>query len=229
MGSMPSARSRRSGNASDAAATLARRGFLLTSALLALAGCQQRRENAVSVYALLDTSDGSFRKLAKAVHALRETMGFLRAQDRLAVATIGACGLGDEAVILNFTAPDRSSERRRLVAAYAQRLSDHVAELKPTEHADVRSALGWAARQLAAHPATTPVIVLFSDLQEAVPAGCRREAGLPAALKGVEVIAINAGAGMSDGWRNQVEAVDGRWLLLQEPADVVMLLKDRTP
>ena len=86
-----------------------------------MAACEERRDDAASIYALLDVSGSYFRELDKAVRALRVMMGFMHAYDSFAVAEIGACSFTDEAVILRFTAPDRPSERQRLVAANAQR------------------------------------------------------------------------------------------------------------
>ena len=222
---------------------LARRDLLLGAGAAALAGtvaaCEERRDDAASIYALLDVSGSYFRELDKAVRALRVMMGFMHAYDSFAVAEIGACSFTDEAVILRFTAPDRPSERQRLVAANAQRLAGYAAKAKATNFTDIRGALTQAAQQLTARPAATRAIVLFSDLDEDLPAGCRREAALPSSLKGLDVIATNVVrlpednrdpqryTRRIDGWRKLVEAADARWRVIPDPADVVALLKDR--
>ena len=224
---------------------LARRDLLLGAGAAALAGagtlaaCEERRDDAASIYALLDVSGSYFRELDKAVRALRVMMGFMHAYDSFTVAEIGACSFTDEAVILRFTAPDRPSERQRLVTANAQRLAGYAAKAKATNFTDIRGALTQAAQQVAAQPAATRAIVLFSDLDEDLPAGCRREAALPSSLKGLDVIATNVVrlpednrdpqryARRIDGWRNLVEAAGARWRVIPDPADVVALLKDR--
>ena len=222
---------------------LARRALLLRAGAAAvavtLAACEERRDDAASIYALLDVSGSYFRELDKAVRALRVMMGFMHAYDSFAVAEIGACSFTDEAVILRFTAPDRPSERQRLVAANAQRLAGYAAKAKATNFTDIRGALTQAAQQLTARPAATRAIVLFSDLDEDLPAGCRREAALPSSLKGLDVIATNVVrlpednrdpqryTRRIDGWRKLVEAADARWRVIPDPADVVALLKDR--
>jgi hypothetical protein len=218
---------------------LARRSLLLGSAASALGACEERRDNAASVYALIDVSGSYFRELDKAVRALRVMMGFVHAHDSFAVAEIGACSFTDEAVILRFTAPDRPSERQRLVAAYAQRLNAYAASAKATNFTDIRGALAQAAQQLAARPAAGRIIVLFSDLDEDLPANCRRDAALPAALRGVDVIATNVVRLPEDnrdpqrytrrleGWRKLVEAAGARWQVMPDPTDIVALLKDR--
>jgi hypothetical protein len=222
---------------------LARRDLLLGGGAAALAGtlaaCEERRDDAASIYALLDVSGSYFRELDKAVRALRVMMGFMHAYDSFTVAEIGACSFTDEAVILRFTAPDRPSERQRLVAANAQRLAGYAAKAKATNFTDIRGALTQAAQQLAARAAATRAIVLFSDLEEDLPAGCRREAALPSSLKGLDVIATNVVrlpednrdpqryTRRIDGWRKLVEAAGARWQVIPDPADVVALLKDR--
>lgn len=218
---------------------LARRSFLLGAGAAAVAACEERRDDAAAIYALLDVSGSYFRELDKAVRSLRVMMGFMHAYDSFAVAEIGACSFTDEAVILRFTAPDRPSERQRLVAANAQRLAGYAAKAKATNFTDIRGALTQAAQQLAARPAATRAIVLFSDLEEDLPAGCRREATLPSSLKGLDVIATNVVrlpednrdpqryTRRIDGWRRLVEAAGARWQVIPDPADVVALLKDR--
>ena len=222
---------------------LARRNLLLGAGAAALAGslaaCEERRDDAASIYALLDVSGSYFRELDKAVRALRVMMGFVHAYDSFAVAEIGACSFTDEAMILRFTAPDRPSERQRLVAANAQRLAAYAAKAKATNFTDIRGALTQAAQHLGSRPAATRAIVLFSDLDEDLPAGCRREAALPPSLKGLDVIATNVVrlpednrdpqryTRRIDGWRKLVEAAGARWQVIPEPADVVALLKDR--
>jgi hypothetical protein len=226
---------------------VARRDLLRTAGAASLVGslsgglaaCEERRDDAASIYALLDVSGSYFRELDKAVRALRVMMGFVHAYDSFTVAEIGACSFTDEAVILRFTAPDRPSERQRLVTANAHRLASYAAKAKAASFTDIRGALTQAAQQLAAKPAATRAIVLFSDLDEDLPGGCRREAALPALLKGLDVIATNVVrlpednrdpqryARRIDGWRTLVEAAGARWRVISDPADVVALLKDR--
>ncbi len=218
---------------------LARRGLLLGAGAATLAACEERRDTAAAVYALIDVSGSYFRELEKAVRTLRVMMGFIRAHDSFAIAEIGACSFTDEAVILRFTAPDRPSERQRLVAAYAQQLNAYAAKAKATNFTDIRGALAQASQHLSARPAATRAIVLFSDLDEDLPAGCRREAALPSSLKGIDVIATNVVRLPDDNrdpqrytrrldtWRKLVEAAGARWQVVPDPADVVALLKDR--
>lgn len=222
---------------------LARRALLMGAGAAGVAGvlaaCEERRDDAGSIYALLDVSASYFRELGEAVRALRVMMGFVHAYDSFAVAEIGACSFTDEAVILRFTAPDRPSERQRLVAANAQRLAGYAAKARATDFTDIRGALTQAAQHLAVRLAATRAIVLFSDLDEDLPAGCRREAALPPALKGLDVIATNVVrlpednrdprryTRRIDGWRRLVEAAGARWQVIPDPADVVALLKDR--
>lgn len=218
---------------------LVRRSLLLGATAATLASCDERRDEAASIYALLDVSGSYFRELDKVVRTLRVMMGFIHAFDSFAVAEIGACSFTDEAVILRFTAPDRPSERQRLVAAYAQKLAAYAARAKATNFTDIRGALAQAAQQLATRPAAGRAIVLFSDLDEDLPAGCRREAALPSSLKGIDVIATNVirlpednrdpqrYTRRLDGWRRLVEAAGGRWSVMADPTEVVALLKDR--
>jgi hypothetical protein len=100
-------------------------------------------------------------------------MGFMRAHDSFAVAEIGACSFTDDAVLLSFTAPDRPTERQRLVAAYGQKLTDYGSRAKPAGYTDIRGALLQAAQHLAARKAASRTIVLFSDPRRGI---CRRTA-----------------------------------------------------
>lgn len=229
------------------AAPLARRrllglglaGAALPSMALPLAGCEEEKERAASVHALIDVSGSYFRELDKAMRALRVMMGFVRAHDSFAVAEISGCSFTDEAVLLRFTAPDRPSERQRLVAASAARLADYAAKARATSFTDIRGALTQAVQHLAARPAASRSIVIFSDLEEELPPNCRRDAPLPAGLRGMRVVACNVTrlpddnrdparyARRIDGWRRLVETAGGIWQVVSDPADLVALLRDR--
>jgi hypothetical protein len=219
-----------------------RRGFLgmgLAAAALPLVACEDEKDRAVAVYALLDVSGSYFRELDKAMRALRVMMGFVKAHDSFTVAEIAGCSFTDEAVLLRFTAPDRPSERQRLVAASAARLADYAAKAKATSYTDIRGALTQAVQQLSAKAAAQRTIVIFSDMEEELPPNCRREAPLPTGLRGCRVIAANVTrlpednrdparyARRIEGWRRLVEAAGASWQVVSDPADLVAVLKDR--
>ena len=217
---------------------IGRRGFALGGTALALGACEERVP-ASAIYALIDVSGSYFRELDKAVRALRVMMAGLRAHDSFAVAEIGACSFSDEAVLLRFTAPDRPTERQRVIAANAARLTDYAARARATNFTDIRGALTQAAQYLASRPAEQRSIVVFSDFEEDLPPNCRRDKPLPQELKGIEVIATNvtrlpednrnpARYGRRlDGWRRLVEATGARWRLVPDPSDVVASLRPR--
>ena len=212
--------------------TLDRRGLLVGSAALAVGACVEHHESAISLYALLDVSPGSFKGLDKAVRTLRDMLGLLHAQDSFAVAEIGICGPSDE-TILRFTVPDRPKERQRMMAAYSQRLAGYAAKAAAKSYNDIASALNDAARQLAERPATERTIVLFSGLDVSLPADCRRENALAPELRGVEVIAAGSDPRDNDrrveSWRHLVEAAGGRWRVVADAGGVVAFLRDRGP
>ena len=216
-------------------------GLLATAAAgptLVLAACEERSATASAVYGLLDVSKSYFREVDKALRTLRVTMGFMRAHDSFAVAEIGACSFTDDALLLSFTAPDRPTERQRLVAAYGQKLADHGRSVKPANFTDIRGALLQAAQTLAARQAATRTIVLFSDLEEELPPNCRRDVALPATLRGMDVIATNVTrlpednrdparyARRLDGWRQLVEAAGARWKVAPDVAEVTSLFRE---
>jgi hypothetical protein len=206
--------------------------------VLSLGACEERSTSASAVYALVDSSRSYFREVDKVVRILRAAMGFMRAHDSFAVAEIGACSFADEAVILGFTAPDRPSERQRLVAAYAQKLTDYGARARPTSHTDIRGGLLQAAQHLSARQAALRTILLFSDLEEDLPPGCRREATLPASLRSMTVMAANVirlpednrepsrYTRRVDAWRQAVEAAGARWTVLPDPNEAATLFRD---
>lgn len=210
----------------------------MTGPALALGACEERSATASAVYGLLDVSKSYFREVDKALRTLRATMGFMRAHDSFAVAEIGACSFTDDAVLLSFTAPDRPTERHRLVAAYGQKLADYGSRVKPAGNTDIRGALLQAAQYLAARQAAVRTIVLFSDLEEDLPANCRRDPALPATLRGMEVIATNVTrlpednreparyARRLDGWRQLVEAAGARWKVAPDATEVTTLFRD---
>lgn len=205
---------------------------------LALAACEERSATASAVYGLLDVSKSYFREVDKALRTLRVTMGFMRAHDSFAVAEIGACSFTDDAVLLSFTAPDRPTERQRLVAAFGQKLADYGGRIKPANFTDIRGALLQAAQTLAARQAATRTIVLFSDLEEELPPNCRRDVALPATLRGMDVIATNVTrlpednrdparyVRRLDAWRHLVEAAGARWKVAPDPTEVTALFRD---
>jgi hypothetical protein len=214
---------------------IGRRSLMLGGGGLLL-GCEERRP-ASAVYALIDVSGSYFRELDKAVRALRVLMAGLRAHDSFAVAEIGACSFSDDAVLLRLTAPDRPTERQRLVAAGAQRLTDYAGRARATNFTDIRGALTQAAQYLASREAQHRSIVVFSDFEEDLPANCRRDTPLPRELKGMTVIATNVTRLPEDNrdparyarrletWRKLVESAGARWQLMPDPGDVVAALR----
>jgi hypothetical protein len=217
---------------------IGRRGLMLGATGLALGGCEERLPNA-AVYALLDVSGSYFRELDKAVRALRVMMAGLRAHDSFAVAEIGACSFSDDAVLLRLTAPDRPTERQRLIAAGAQRLTEYAGRARATNFTHIRGALPPAAQYLAAREAERRSIVVFSDFEEDLQPTCRRDTPLPRELAGMTVIATNVTRLPEDNrdparytrrleaWRKLVEAAGARWQLMPDPADVVTALRPR--
>lgn len=217
---------------------IGRRSLLLGVPSLGLAACEERMP-ATATYALVDVSGSYFRELDKAMRTIRVMMAGIRAHDSFAVAEIGACSFTDEAVVLRFTAPDRPSERQRLVAAGAQKLGEYAARARATSFTDIRGALIQAAQYLASRTAEQRSIVVFSDLEEDLPANCRRDTSLARELRGIDVIATNVTRLPEDnrdparytrrieGWRRLVETAGARWQMLPEPADVVAALKPR--
>lgn len=209
-----------------------------TGSALAVGACEERSATASAVYGLLDVSKSYFREVDRALRTLRATMGFMRAHDSFAVAEIGACSFTDDAVLLSFTAPDRPTERQRLLAAYGQKLAEYGGRLKPAGNTDIRGALLQAAQYLAARQAAARTIVLFSDLEEDLPPHCRREPTLPTILRGMEVIATNVTrlpednreparyARRLDGWRKLVEAAGARWKVAPDATEVTSLFRD---
>ena len=218
---------------------LGRRAFGLGLSSLALTACEERSDNASALAVLLDISGSYFRELPGNLRAIRAMMGFIRAGDSFAVAEIGACSYSDDSTILRFTAPDRPSERHGLVSAHAARLNNYGTKAKATNYTDIRGALTQAAQYLASRKAAERTIVIFSDLEEDLPANCRRETALPADLRGMNVIASNviklpednrdpARYGRRvDGWRRLVQSAGARWQVMPDPADIVGLLRDR--
>jgi hypothetical protein len=215
---------------------IGRRLLTLGAAGLALGGCEERLPSA-AVYALVDVSGSYFRELGTAVRALRVMMAGLKAHDSFAVAEIGACSFSDNAVLLRFAAPDRPSERTRLIAANARRLTEYADKARPTNFTDIRGALTQAAQYLASREAERRSIVVFSDFEEDLPPNCRRDTPLPRELRGMTVIATNVTrlpednreparyARRLDGWRKLVEAAGASWRLMPDPADVVTALR----
>lgn len=215
---------------------IGRRLFALGAAGLALGACEERLPS-TAVYALVDVSGSYFRELGTAVRALRVMMAGLKAHDSFAVAEIGACSFADEAVLLRFTAPDRPTERTRLIAANAQRLNDYANKARATNFTDIRGALTQAAQYLASREAAHRSIVVFSDFEEDLAPTCRRDTPLPRELRGMTVIATNVTrlpednrdparyAWRLENWRKLVEAAGASWRLMPDPADVVTALR----
>jgi hypothetical protein len=215
---------------------IGRRLFTLGAAGLALGACEDRMPSA-AVYALVDVSGSYFRELGTAVRTLRVMMAGLRAHDSFAVAEIGACSFSDDAVLLRFTAPDRPTERTRLIAANAQRLNDYANKARATNFTDIRGALTQAAQYLASREAEHRSIVVFSDFEEDLAPTCRRDTPLPRELRGMTVIATNVTrlpednrdparyARRLESWRKLVDAAGASWRLMPDPADVVAALR----
>ena len=200
--------------------------LILAALLLLAAGCTDSARHARAVYVLLDVSESYNTKLDTANAALNYLLGTLTSGDSLTVASIDNASFTEKDIVTKVKFDDRPSVANEQKRALRTQLDAFFRERKPSTRTDVSGAMLQAAQDLNESGAGHRYILLFSDLDQDLPKGYKRDFRLP--LDGAEVIAVDVTKLHSDNvdpqnyldrlahWKAVVDDNGGRWLVVND-------------
>lgn len=193
--------------------------------LLIMWGCTQKAPS-TGVYLLLDTSGTYTQELKKAQQIIHYYLANLKAGDSLAVARIDSGSFSEKDIVAKVTfdpRPSRGNEQKR---AFALQIQEFVDTVKSSAYTDISGGLLLASEYLNETKADRKVILVFSDMQEELPADFKRDFSL--SLMNYEVIALNVTKLRSDNrdpklymqrmaqWQQRVESSGGQWRVIND-------------
>ena len=194
--------------------------------LLLAAGCTDSARHARAVYVLLDVSESYNTKLDTANAALNYLLGTLVSGDSLTVASIDSASFTEKDIVTKVKFDDRPSVANEQKRALRVQLDGFFKDRKPSTRTDVSGAMLQAAQDLNESGAGHRYILLFSDLEQDLPKGYKRDFHLP--LDGAEVIAVDVTKLHSDNvnpqnyldrldhWKAVVDDNGGKWEVVND-------------
>jgi hypothetical protein len=217
-----------------------RRAWLLALlAALALAGCADGRRFDQAVCVLVDVSGTYADQKADVVRLLkRDVIPALVPGDSLLVIRIDGQSYEKGNVEAMLTLDARPSQANAQKLALAKQLDDFATSAAVAKHTDIRGAMMLGAEYLRELGSGSRVMLIFSDLEEDLPGGMRRELD-PLELEGVDVMAVNVKRLSRDGrdpegfrrrlgvWQERAAASSARgWRTLQDETRLAEVLAE---
>jgi len=192
---------------------------------IALNACSQQKPT-TGVYLLLDTSGTYTKELKKAQQIIHYYLAQLEPGDSFAVARIDSGSFSENDIIAKVTfdhRPSRANEQKR---AFSTSISQFIETVQGSAYTDISGGLLLAKEYLSETGADKKVILVFSDMQEELPKGYKRDFELE--LPGFEVIALNVTKLRSDNqdptqymerlntWQQKIEQSGGKWRMIND-------------
>jgi hypothetical protein len=164
-------------------------GLLLAGALLA--GCSDARHYEQAVGVLIDVSGTYADEREETVRVVkREVLPHLVPGDTLLVARIDSASYDRENVLALLTLDRRPSHANAQKLEVARRLDEFAARPVHSAHTDIPGAIMLASEYLGETEAGSRVLLVFSDMQEDLPRGSKRQLDA-SELAGTRVVAMN--------------------------------------
>lgn len=190
-----------------------------------LGACTQQKPT-TGLYLLLDTSGTYTKELKKAQQIIHYYLAQLEPGDSFAVARIDSGSFSETDIIAKVTfdhRPSRANEQKRVFSAT---ISKFIETVQSSAYTDISGGLLLAKEYLNEINPDKKYILVFSDMQEELPKGYKRDFELN--LPGVEVLALNVTKLRSDNqdptqymqrlknWQQRIEQSGGVWRMIND-------------
>jgi hypothetical protein len=194
--------------------------------VLLLAGCGESVPPTRAVFMLLDTSGTYAVETTKAQAIANYLLGVLSSGDSLGIARIDSASFTEKDIVARVTFDPRPSRTNTQKRAFRDALDRFVRTVHGSAHTDITGAVLQATEWLNETGAGHKYILLFSDLEEDLPAGYTRDFTVD--LSGVHVVALNVTKLRSDQvdprdyldrlatWEKRVAAGGGSWRVIND-------------
>ncbi len=158
-------------------------GVLFTSA------CADSRVHSQAVYMLVDTSGTYAEEIDKAKHVINYLLATLNPGDSLAVAKVETRSFSEKDIVAKVTFDKRPSQATAQKRAFKDKIDVFAREVKGSAYTDITGGLIQGAEYLNETKAGSKTIVIFSDMQEELDKGAKRD--FPISLDGIRIVALN--------------------------------------
>ena len=166
------------------------RASIFAAALFA-GSCSSGAQYSQAIVALVDVSGTYADQRPEVVNVIRKgLLPRLTPGDTLIVIRIDSTSYGKQNVEASMTLDVRPSKANAQKLALASALDDFSHKSMRSAHTDIRGAMMLGADYLRETNAGRRTMVIFSDMEEDLPRGVKREMA-PDELKGVRVLAMN--------------------------------------
>jgi hypothetical protein len=197
--------------------------FIVAASLVVLAGCSGNKEEVnytKGVYMLLDTSGTYTLELKKAQGIINYLLGSLNPADSFAVARIDSGSFSEKDIIHKVTFDSRPSVATNQKRVFAQKIEEFVKTVESAPYTDISGGMLQAVEWLNEINAGKKIILIFSDMEEELAKGHKRDFQIP--LQGFKVVALNVTKLRADikdptiyldrmnGWKMKVEDSAGK-------------------
>ena len=212
--------------------------LMLTLALsgLLLSGCSKEPVNRTKgIYMLLDTSGTYALELKKAQNIINYLLGKLQPMDSFAVARIDSGSFSEKDIIHKVTFDSRPSMTTNQKRVFAQKVDDFVKGVKSSPYTDISGGMLQGVEWLDESKAGTRIILVFSDMEEELPKGHKRDFTIQ--FNDTQVVALNVTKLRTDivdpreymdrlsKWQEKVESGDGTWKVINDLDNLEDILK----
>jgi len=206
-----------------------KRQFLVALPALALAGtgCGDPRDHAHAVYMLVDTSGTYAQESGKAQLIISYLLGTLEPGDSLAVARVTSRSFSEKDILAKATFDTRPSHANAQKRAFKENIAGAFRGIAGSSYTDITGGLLQGAEYLNETGAGTRTIIVFSDMQEELGKGTKRD--FPISLKNIRVVAVNVVKlntdnadprrylGRLDAWEQRVRAAGAsEWRVIND-------------
>ena len=186
------------------------------------------------VYMLLDTSGTYTEELEKARQIIAFLLTQMEAGDAFAVARIDTGSFSEKDIVARTVFSDRPSAANQEKRMFMDKVDAFIEDTTSAAFTDISGGLLQADEYLDEHRVGRKTILIFSDMQEELPAGYHRDIAL--SLDDVEVVAVNVTKLRTDNidpreylgrladWRGKVERGGGRWRVVNDLDRLAALL-----
>lgn len=166
------------------------RCLLLLVAVLAIAGCADKKSYARAVYVLVDTSGTYTKELDKANQLINYLLGTLNPGDSLAVARVKSRSFTEKDIIAKATFSKDPMQANAQKRAFKEQMVKLGQQGKAgSAYTDITGGILQASEFLNETGAGRKTILIFSDMQEELDKQTMRN--MPLNLTGISIVALN--------------------------------------
>ena len=210
---------------------------VMATVMLMTTGCSKEQvSHTRGIYMLMDTSGTYAQELTKAQNIINYLLGKMEPGESFAVARIDSGSFSGKDIIHKVTFDGRPSMATNQKRLFAQKVDEFVKNVKSSPYTDISGGLLQAREWLNETGAGQKTILVFSDMEEELVAGHKRD--FPLELRGIRVVALNVTKLRSDivdpreyldrlaEWQGKVESGGGTWMVINDLERLEPILKN---